>query len=64
VNRTLQELRQAELISVRDKSLTIYDFPALQTIGMFDPNYLHLDHDKDEVRRSMLVSSPCPKALR
>jgi CRP-like cAMP-binding protein len=53
VNRTLQELRQADLVSVRDKTLTIHDFRALQTIGMFDPNYLHLGPGNEGIGRSM-----------
>jgi len=46
VNRTLRELRHAQLISIRGKSLVIHDFKALQAVAMFDPNYLHLDGEK------------------
>jgi CRP-like cAMP-binding protein len=42
LNRTLQELRAAGLITLRDRSLTILDFQALATTAMFSPNYLHL----------------------
>jgi CRP-like cAMP-binding protein len=41
--RTLQELRASGLITLRDRSLTILDFPALANTAMFNPNYLHLD---------------------
>lgn len=43
VNRTLRELRAAELITIGSKSLEVHDFRALQQIAMFDPHYLHLN---------------------
>ena len=43
VNRTLQELRRAELITLRERELTIHDLQALQDLALFDPVYLHLD---------------------
>jgi CRP-like cAMP-binding protein len=45
VNRTLQELRAAGLIVLRDKTLVIADLEALKNIAMFNPNYLHLDRE-------------------
>lgn len=42
LNRTLQELRAANLITLRDRSLTIHDLDALSTTAMFNPAYLHL----------------------
>jgi CRP-like cAMP-binding protein len=45
INRTLQELRAADLIILKDKKLTIPDLAALKTAAMFNPNYLHLEHD-------------------
>jgi CRP-like cAMP-binding protein len=48
VNRTLQELRAQNLITLRGKELTIPDLQALQTASQFDPNYLHLDRDGRE----------------
>jgi CRP-like cAMP-binding protein len=50
VNRMLRELRHAGLISMNGKSLVIHDFKALQSIAMFDANYLHLDGLKIEMR--------------
>ena len=41
LNRTLQELRGAGLITLRDRSLTIVDYKALCSTAMFNPNYLH-----------------------
>ena len=46
LNRTLQELRAAGLITLRDRSLTIHDFQALRGTAMFNPNYLHLDQKR------------------
>lgn len=43
VNRTIQELRAAGLITLRGKSLTIHDLTALQQAALFTPGYLHLD---------------------
>lgn len=45
LNRTLQELRAANLIRLRGKLLTIPDLPALQAAALFHANYLHLDHE-------------------
>lgn len=45
VNRTVQELRNAHLIVLKDRMLTIPDFQALADAAMFDPGYLHLDHE-------------------
>jgi CRP-like cAMP-binding protein len=45
VNRTLQELRSAELIMLKDRVLTILDFEALRRAAMFNPAYLHLDRE-------------------
>lgn len=42
-NRTLQELRARELISLRYRRLTIEDWPGLQAVAEFDPAYLYLD---------------------
>jgi CRP-like cAMP-binding protein len=45
VNRTLQELRRDGLIELRAKRLRILDFERLMRLAMFNPNYLHLDHE-------------------
>lgn len=42
VNRTLQDLRRAGLITLRGKNLIIHDLAALQGAAMFSPNYLRL----------------------
>ncbi|WP_407152441.1 Crp/Fnr family transcriptional regulator [Bradyrhizobium sp. ORS 86] len=41
VNRTLQELRSAGLIVLRERTLTINDLGALQDIALFSSDYLH-----------------------
>jgi CRP-like cAMP-binding protein len=45
VNRTLQQLRAEGLIVLTDRTLTIPDMAALQAAGLFNANYLHLDHE-------------------
>jgi CRP-like cAMP-binding protein len=41
LNRTLQELRAADLIVLRERMLTISDLDALKRTALFNPNYLH-----------------------
>ncbi|MBE9603586.1 Crp/Fnr family transcriptional regulator [Acetobacteraceae bacterium H6797] len=48
VNRTLQELRGAGLIVLRDKWLEIPDLDAIKNAAMFNPNYLHLERGPHE----------------
>jgi CRP-like cAMP-binding protein len=43
VNRTLQELRRAGLITLEGRRLTILDLESLQSIAQFEPDYLYLD---------------------
>lgn len=45
VNRTLQELRRDGLIELDRKQLQILDLDRLMDVAMFNPNYLHLDHE-------------------
>ena len=42
VNRTLQELRRDELITLKGGKLQVFDNPRLKEAGDFDPTYLHL----------------------
>jgi CRP-like cAMP-binding protein len=46
VNRTIQELRMAGLITLREGEVTILDMDGLRSAGDFDPIYLHLNMDK------------------
>jgi CRP-like cAMP-binding protein len=46
VNRTLQELRAANLISLERGRLTVLNWPELKRVGDFDPTYLHLERDQ------------------
>lgn len=41
VNRTLQELRSAGLIVLRERTLTVHDLKALKEAALFTPDYLH-----------------------
>ncbi len=43
VNRVLQELRGAKLITLKGGVLSILDWDGLRQAGEFDPVYLHLD---------------------
>lgn len=45
VNRTLRELREARLVEWRGKVVMIPNLDALANVGLFNPNYLHLDRD-------------------
>ena len=45
VNRTVQELRRDGLIELERKQLQIRDLERMTDIAMFNPNYLHLDHE-------------------
>lgn len=45
VNRTIQELRAQGLISWKRRELRVPDLNALQRVGLFNPNYLHLDEE-------------------
>jgi CRP-like cAMP-binding protein len=45
VNRTLQELRGDRLIVLERKRLTIPELKRLMDVAMFNPNYLHLNHE-------------------
>jgi CRP-like cAMP-binding protein len=45
VNRTLQELRAAGLISLKGRRLTVPDLEALKDAAMFNTNYLHLGRE-------------------
>lgn len=45
VNRTLQELRRNRLIELERRQLRILDLERLKDAAMFNPNYLHLDHE-------------------
>lgn len=45
VNRMLQELRRDGLIELERKQLRIPDVHRLMEVSMYNPNYLHLDHE-------------------
>jgi CRP-like cAMP-binding protein len=43
VNRTLQEMRRRQLITLENRRLTILDLAALRAVGEFNPDYLYLE---------------------
>jgi CRP-like cAMP-binding protein len=45
VNRMLQELRRDGLIQLERKQLRVADIEQLMDVSMYNPNYLHLDHE-------------------
>jgi CRP-like cAMP-binding protein len=49
VNRMLQELRRDGLISLERKRLRIADIRKLMEVSLFNPNYLHLEHEGREL---------------
>ena len=49
VNRTLQDLRGAKLISLRGRTLTILDSDRLKTLSFFSDNYLHLNREGRQI---------------
>jgi CRP-like cAMP-binding protein len=52
-NRILQNLRAERLIAWTRHRLTILDFDRLATLSMFNPQYLHLEHEgRDRPDRS------------
>lgn len=48
VNRTMQELRATGFMDLRSRKLTIRNEPALRSIALFAPGYLHLHHRSPE----------------
>ncbi len=51
INRTLQELRAAQLVSLKSRRLTILEPESLHRLAKFEPSYLHLDAARDAGRR-------------
>jgi CRP-like cAMP-binding protein len=45
VNRTLQELRAARLVALKGKTLTVPNLERLMNAGLFNANYLHMEHE-------------------
>jgi CRP-like cAMP-binding protein len=50
VNRTLQELRRQNLITLEGGTLTVQNLDALKEVSFFNPDYLHLDYSQDKPR--------------
>lgn len=49
VNRTLQELRSADLIVLKGKTLAVPNLRRLMDAGLFNANYLHMDHEGSQL---------------
>ena len=45
INRTVRELREAELVTWRGSRVTIHNWTKLASLAQFDPTYLHLNRE-------------------
>jgi hypothetical protein len=54
VNRTLRELKELGLISLKSRVLTILDWERLKAYCSFTSNYLHLQNTRWQGRRSKM----------
>jgi len=52
VNRTLQQLRRQQLITLEGGTLTIQNLDKLMEVSLFNPDYLHLDYSSDQAHGS------------
>jgi DNA-binding transcriptional regulator LsrR (DeoR family) len=43
INRTLRDLRDEGMITVRKREMIAHNLPRLKQVAEFDPLYLHLD---------------------
>lgn len=50
INRTLQDVRAARLLSLKSRRLTLLDPEGLRRLAKFDPSYLHLRAARDATR--------------
>ena len=50
INRTLQDVRAARLLSLKSRRLTLLDPEGLRRLAKFNPSYLHLRSARDAVR--------------
>jgi len=50
-NRMLKELRVEGLISMQSRRLTILDLDRLVSLSLFNPSYLHLEHEGNGLRK-------------
>ncbi|MFC3308851.1 Crp/Fnr family transcriptional regulator [Blastomonas aquatica] len=49
VNRTLQDLRREGLVQLEHKMLTIFDWPRLKSVALFDSGYLKICEEDDSL---------------
>jgi CRP-like cAMP-binding protein len=49
VNRTLQELRGAELVILKGRTLTVPNLERLMNAGLFNANYLHMEREGSQL---------------
>jgi CRP-like cAMP-binding protein len=56
VNRTLQMLRETEMVDLKNGRLYVHEFDQLAALGEFDPSYLHLRRCSKAVRQAAATS--------
>ena len=55
VNRMLQKLRRENLLSLKNRKLTVFDMQGLHAVAMFDPGYLRLHGESSSRSRPSAV---------
>ncbi|GJE28884.1 Crp/Fnr family transcriptional regulator [Methylobacterium organophilum] len=55
VNRTLRDMRDSGLVTLRGRQLTIHDFTALKRLAIFDPSYLHQGRESVQLDSNVLM---------
>ena len=58
VNRTLMDMRRAQLVTFHARQLVIHDREALQSVAGFDPGYLHLEGETKRPPAAFKTSLP------
>jgi CRP-like cAMP-binding protein len=59
-NRTIQELRRANLLQWQGRTMTIADWPGLVRLAGFDPNYLGIRAGGEDARMPPARTDPTP----
>ena len=58
MNRTLMDMRRAQLVTFHARQLVIHDREALQSVAGFDPSYLHLEGETNRLPAAFKTSLP------
>ena len=63
VNRVMLDLRREGLIELDHRELRIPDLARLERAGLFNPSYLHLDHEGEHLDAHVQQSRPRSNAI-